>query len=234
MKPETAPVYGFLKRPSLVDFPGHLSAVLFLSGCNFRCGFCHNATLLADDRGGVSWDRLRKKCESWKDQWVDGAVISGGEPTLSDQLIPLIEFLRGYGWSIKLDTNGSRPGVLRKCIDLVDYVAMDIKAGLSRYPEITGYQRTDDIMESISIIMSGPAEYEFRTTVLDRIHTDAQMDEIGNMIRGAKKYVIQPFVPKDNLPSEGFRTMPRTAPARLDTVGAIVEDAALEVCIRGS
>ena len=151
----------------------------------------------------------------------------------SFQLWPLPKTGRIPG-AIKLDTNGSRPGVLRKCIDLVDYVAMDIKAGLSRYPEITGYQRTDDIMESISIIMSGPAEYEFRTTVLDQIHTDAQMDEIGNMIRGAKKYVIQPFVPKDDLPSEGFRTMSRTAPARLDTLGAIVEDAALEVCIRGS
>lgn len=234
MKTDTSPVYGFLKQPSMVDFPGHLSAVLFLSGCNFRCGFCHNAALLAEDRGGVSWDRLKKKCASWQDEWVNGAVISGGEPTLSDQIIPLISFLKEYGWAIKLDTNGSRPSVLRECVDLVDYVAMDIKAGLSLYPELTGCRNTDSIMESIAIIMSGSVEYEFRTTIIDEIHTDAQMQEIGSMIRGAKKYVIQPFVPRDNLLAESFQSIPRTASERMNALGAMVADVASEVCISGT
>ena len=233
MDADVSPVYGHLRNPSMVDFAGHMSAVFFVSGCNFRCGFCHNADLMHQAETGLRWDYLEHVCQTFLANWVDGAVISGGEPTLSDALDRLIALFRRMGWAVKLDTNGSRPDVLRACMDRVDYVAMDIKAGLSGYPDLTGFEDTGRLRESVTLVQQNARDYEFRTTVIEPFHTDAQMHEIGSLIKGARRYVLQPFVPRDNLPDEALSAVPRTSQPRMQQLKEIMSAYADEISVRG-
>lgn len=229
-----SPIYAFLEKPSMIDYPGRLCGVFFTSGCNFSCGFCHNAPLMGKKQKGVPWSRLDEICRKFKKEWVDAVCITGGEPTLSADLIDLIQFFRGYGFKIKLDSNGALPGVLKQCIPLVDYIAMDIKAGLSGYPELTGFTRTENIAESVKLIMSSGIEHEFRTTVIEPFHTDDQIREISELIRGAQRYCIQPFIPKDNLPDLRLRDTLRTTPARLRRIEQLMKPFIKEIVVRGA
>lgn len=229
-----SPVYAFLEKPSMIDYPGYLCGVFFISGCNFSCGFCHNTPLMGKKQKGLPWSRLDEVCRKFKTEWVDAVCITGGEPTLAADLVRLIEFSCGYGFKIKLDSNGGRPEVLKKCLPLVDYVAMDIKAGLSGYPELTGFTQTEKIAESVRLIMSSGVDYEFRTTIIEPFHTDEQMREIGELINGAKRYRIQPFIPKDNLPDLRLREAKRTTPARLRRIEQLMKPFVQEIIVRGA
>jgi pyruvate formate lyase activating enzyme len=218
----------------MIDYPGCLCGVFFISGCNFSCGFCHNAPLMGKKQLGLTWNRLDEICRKFKKEWVDAVCITGGEPTLAADLIQLIEFFRGYGFKIKLDSNGALPDVLKECLPLVDYIAMDIKAGLSGYPELVGFTRTEKIAESVKLIMSSGIEHEFRTTIIGSFHTDEQMHEIGGLIQGAKRYCIQPFIPKDNLPDPRLRETKRTPPARLRLLEKLMKPYVKEIIVRGA
>lgn len=229
-----SPIYAFLEKPSLIDYPGQLCGVFFISGCNFSCGFCHNAPLMGKKQKGIPWSRLDEICRKFKTEWVDAVCITGGEPTLSPDLVELMGFFRSYGFKIKLDTNGARPEVLKECLPMIDYVAMDIKAGFSGYPELVGFTPTEKIAESVNLIMSSGKEYEFRTTVIELFHTDEQMIEVGKLINGAKRYCIQPFIPKDNLPDPHLRDTKRTPPARLRRIEQLMKPYVQEVVVRGA
>jgi pyruvate formate lyase activating enzyme len=183
---------------------------------------------------GLPWSRLDEICRKFKTEWVDAVCITGGEPTLAADLIQLIEFFRGYGFKIKLDSNGALPNVLKECLPLVDYVAMDIKAGLSGYPELVGFTRTEKIAESVKLVMNSGKDYEFRTTVIEPFHTDDQMREIGELIKGAKRYSLQAFVPQDTLPDPRLRETKRTTPARLRQIEALMKPFVHEVIVRGA
>ena len=216
MKPEAydpatgTSIYAFQKNPSLSDYPGCLSALFFVSGCNFDCGFCHNPALLRRRQNGLTPERLHAACDRFRADWVEGAVISGGEPTLAEDLPELIAVFKAYGWRVKLDTNGSRPDVLAKCLPDVDYVAMDIKAGLSMYPGLTQFNDPGAIVKSVALVKEHAADYEFRTTVIEPFHDDTQMREIGDLIQGAKRYILQPFVPRDDMTHPVFSKLART------------------------
>lgn len=230
---DLSPIYAYLQNPSMVDFAGRLAAVFFTTGCNFKCGFCHNATLMGTPRPGMTWGKLRKGCRRFANDWVDGAVITGGEPTLSPELPELIRFFKKLGWSVKLDTNGSNPELLATCLPLVDYVAMDIKAGLSGYPALTGFDDVESLQKSIDLIKESAPDYEFRTTVIESFHDDDQMIEIAGLVAGARRYVVQPFVPSEELPGAVYREAARTSAGRLDTVVELVSGYADEVTVRG-
>lgn len=230
---EVSPVYAVLENPSMIDFPGHLCGVFFVSGCNFGCGFCHNATLMGGRRPGLSWERLERLCNGFREQWTDAACITGGEPTLADDLPALIDFLRRFGFLIKLDSNGSCPDMLRKVLPRIDYIAMDIKAGLSGYPALTGFSETDRIRESVRLIMGSGIAYEFRTTLIPSFHTDEQLLEMAELVRGAECFCLQPFIPQDHLPDEPLRTEARTTPQRLREAGEIFRPFVKQVKIRG-
>jgi pyruvate formate lyase activating enzyme len=233
--PDTpSPVYAMLEKPSLIDYPGHLCGVFFTSGCNFTCGFCHNAALMGRPQAGLPWSRLDELCRALRKEWAEAICITGGEPTLSADLLQLIRFLRTYGFLIKLDTNGGRPEVLRECLPLVDFVAMDIKAGLSGYPELTGFTQTEKIVESVQLIMASGRDYEFRTTVIEPFHTDDQMREISTLIQGARHYSLQPFIPQETLPGFAFRTLKRTTPARLRAIESLMKPFVHELTVRGA
>lgn len=229
----TTSVYAFLRNPTLVDYPGRLAATFFISGCNMRCGYCHNPDLLQTRKSGLSRGRLEEACARFRDQWVEAAVLTGGEPTMAPDLPSIIAFFKSFGWAVKLDTNGSRPEVLREVIGQVDYVAMDIKASPGRYAELTGFAHPERLCESIRLIQDLATDYEFRTTLLDPFHDDAQIMEIAELVRDARRYILQPFVPKDEMPDPAFQKLSRTSPERLRQAAALVSGSAREVLVRG-
>ena len=230
-----SPIHAYLEKPSMVDYPGRFAAVFFTSGCNFACGFCHNAELMAKRRAGLSWNQLESACKGFRRAWVDSIVLTGGEPTLVDDLSGLLRFFKDrFGFAIKLDTNGSNPDRLAECLPLVDYAAMDIKCGLDAYPDHTGFAESEKIKTSIALIRSQAKEYEFRTTVMESIHADEQMDEIAELVDGSQRYALQPFIPRDHLPGKRYRTLPRTSSKRLHELRERMEGCAKEILVRGA
>lgn len=218
----------------MIDFPGTLCAVFFLSGCNFNCGFCHNSTLMGKKQKGLPWKRIEEVCQKFKRDWTDAVCITGGEPTLSGDLVELIRFFRNFGFKVKLDSNGGRPDVLKKCLPLIDYIAMDIKTGPSGYQEIAGFSDTAKIKESVDLIMASGVDYEFRTTVIEPFHTDELMKEAGEFIRGAKCLGLQAFIPSDTLPDPKYRTLKRTTPERLRHLEKLMAPYVDNVVVRGA
>ncbi|MEI6891629.1 MAG: anaerobic ribonucleoside-triphosphate reductase activating protein [Pontiella sp.] len=231
---DTSPIYAYLEKPSLVDYPKHFAAVFFTSGCNFNCGFCHNIALMGRQKPGLSWDKLDAACTKFKKDWVNGVVITGGEPTCTDHLTAFIHFLKKFGFAVKLDTNGSNPDLLAQVIPLVDYVAMDVKIGRSGYAQLVGFPDVGKIKTSVDLIKSHAKDYEFRTTVIETIHSNEQMDDIAKIIAGSKRYALQAFIPRDTLPVEKFRTLPRTTSARLNELKTRMTGCAEEILLRGA
>lgn len=228
-------VYGYLEKPSMVDYPKRLAAVFFTSGCNFSCGFCHNASLMAKVQAGIPWGNLEQATMKFRKDWVNGVVITGGEPTCTEDLLELIHFFKErFGFAVKLDTNGSNPDRLAECLPLVDYVAMDIKCGFSAYHDVVRFPDTDKIQHSIDLIRTQSADYEFRTTVIEAIHTDEQMDEIKETVRGSKRYALQAFIPREELPGAEYRNLPRTTAARLHQLRDRMAGCADEILLRGA
>jgi pyruvate formate lyase activating enzyme len=189
---------GGLEKNSLIDFPGKLSSVIFFSGCNFDCPYCHNPALATGCRphsGALNFEEICSFLEARRG-FLDGVVISGGEPTLQTDIIDACTRIKQLGYAVKLDTNGSRPGVLRGLIEagLVDYIAMDLKTDPLLY---TSYiQRNcdpDPIFASIRIIMDSGVDYEFRTTCVKPIVTRQTIENILQRIQNAKLYVLQHF-----------------------------------------
>jgi pyruvate formate lyase activating enzyme len=222
-----------MRNPSLVDFPGRMAAVFFVTGCNFRCGFCHNAPLLATAREGYTWEQLGDACARFRRQWVEAVVLTGGEPTLAPALDETLRFFRDRGFEVKLDTNGSRPDVLAAALEQVQCVAMDVKCSLPRYPEFVGFADTTAIARSIGLLLAGQTPYEFRTTVIEAVHDDAELQAMGETVRGAAHYAVQAFIPRDDLPDPRMRTMPRTRPQALRHAAAVLTPYVTSVEIRG-
>lgn len=234
MYSERSPIFGMLSNPSMMDFPGCLSAVLFTTGCNFRCGFCHNAPLLGVRKQGYTWEELEKACRRLKKNWVKGVVITGGEPTLWENLGETLEFFRVRGFRVKLDSNGSRPDALKTVLPLVDYVAMDVKCRIERYPDFVSFSDVAAIRSSISLIMKEAPAYEFRTTVIEDVHDEDEIRAIGESIRGAELYALQAFIPRDDLPDETLRNKPRTRPQILESLGKTAGEYVRKVTLRGN
>jgi pyruvate formate lyase activating enzyme len=192
------PIKG-IQKTSLIDYPDRLSAVLFVGGCNFRCPFCHNKELVLgpEKLPDISEEEVLEFLKSRK-EWVEGVVITGGEPCLYKELPFFIEKIKKLGFSVKLDTNGTNSVMIRQLIKsgYLDYIAMDIKAPPAKYAAAAGVSGgLIDVRESVKDIMNSGLSYEFRTTVVPRIHTEEDIIEIGQWLKGAEKYVLQQFRP---------------------------------------
>lgn len=187
-----------LQKLTLLDFPGHTACTVFTGGCSWRCPFCHNAGLAADPASQpvIPEAELFSLLEKRRGL-LDGVAITGGEPTLQKDLPEFIRRIREKGFAVKLDTNGTNPAMLRELLErrLVDYVAMDIKAGPENYPTVTGtvHCRLDAVRESAALLLSGDVDFEFRTTVVKELHTDGDFLAIGSWLRGEEKYFLQGF-----------------------------------------
>jgi len=184
-----------IEKSSFIDYPNNICSVIFTGGCNFRCSYCHNSSAVnnigdtIDEEEVINFLKKRKK-------FVDALCISGGEPTLQNDLYKFICRVKEQGFLIKLDTNGTNPNLLRRLIDekLIDYVAMDIKAPLYKYSSVTQTNiNLHDIEESINILLENKVDYEFRTTICKELLNVEDIKTIANELKGCKTYVLQNF-----------------------------------------
>ena len=198
-----------LQKLTLLDFPDRMACTLFTFGCNFRCPFCHNASLVLADRAD---DSVMPEEEfftflSRRRGMLEGVCITGGEPTLQPDLEDFISRIKDMGYAVKLDTNGYRPAVLRRLVEagLLDYVAMDIKNSLPRYGETVGIARFDTapIEESMDYLMEGRVPFEFRTTLVRGLHTPEDIRAMGRRLAGPEAFFLQTFKDSGDLIAGG-------------------------------
>lgn len=196
---------GFMKQ-SFIDFPGEISAVIFTQGCNLNCWYCHNRSLIPynHEKLAYSLEHIYKFLESRKD-FIDGVVISGGEPTEQSDIEEVVLTLKKMGFKVKLDTNGTNPNVLAKLLPNLNYVAMDIKNSLQNYGKtVCKSVDIEKIKQSIDILINGSCDYEFRTTFSTDI-TLEDIEEIAKTIKNAKRYIIQTYNPQtENAPKQPY------------------------------
>ena len=205
-----------LQKLTLLDFPGRLACTVFLGGCNLRCPFCHNASLVLPrgDVSGMTADELLAFLQKRRGR-LQGVCVTGGEPTLCPDLPDLLRQIHLLGFEVKLDTNGTNPGMLRALLNegLVDYVAMDIKNSPARYTETCGGAEVlTQVKESAALLMESGVDYEFRTTLAHPLHTPEDMAAIGQWLQRldpqhkAGKFFIQPYVDRDSVLTTGLHT----------------------------
>ncbi len=191
-----------LQKLTLLDYPGKMACTVFTYGCNFRCGFCHNALLVTESNNdNISEDEFFSFLKK-RQGILDGVCISGGEPTLQSELKDFIIKVKSLGYSVKLDTNGSNPGLLKNLIEenLLDYVAMDVKNSLEKYSQTCGCEvNIENIKESVSIIMKSGIDHEFRTTTVREYHSTEDFKSIAQWLNGDSKYFLQHFEDSGNL-----------------------------------
>ena len=202
---------GGLQKMTLLDYPGKAACTIFLSGCNFKCPFCHNRDLVFIPERYEYFDvnDIMEYLEKRKGI-LDGVAISGGEPLLQENLHTLIERIRELGYQIKLDTNGAYPKRLKEVVEkrLVDYVAMDIKNSPDKYARTLGMNPEsfclDPIRESVEYLKSSNVEHEFRTTVVRELHTAEDLLEIGRWLGENETYYLQQYVDSGNVIQPGY------------------------------
>lgn len=227
-------IYG-LNKTTLLDYPGHVAATIFLGGCNFRCPFCQNGDLVLrpetqqviEDGEVYSFLEKRKGI-------LSGVCITGGEPTLEKDLPTAIKKIKEMGYLVKLDTNGYRPEVLRELLaeGVLDYIAMDVKNCMDYYGETAGYGSIDlgKIRESIYLIEGCGIEYEFRTTIVKELHSDENMIKLGKEIEGAKAYFLQGYQESGGVISPGFHGCTKM---EMEKKAALVREYVPNVQLRG-
>lgn len=200
-----------LQTLTLLDYPGKVACTVFTSGCNMRCPFCHNASLVCGEvppfmEKEEFFAFLKKRTGV-----LDGVCVTGGEPLLQEGLIPFLLEVKEKGFTTKLDTNGLLHDRLRAAVEAaaVDYVAMDIKNCKARYAETAGVPGLDlaPIEKSVQFLMEGKVDYEFRTTVVKELHNKADFGEIGRWLKGAKRYFLQSFKDSGDILSPGLSPM---------------------------
>jgi len=203
---------GFIKN-SLIDYPGKISSVIFFKGCNYRCPYCHNKTLVCgpgpmaspignmiDESFVLTYLEKRKKL-------IDGVVLSGGEPTLTRSLLRICKDIKNMGFLVKLDTNGSSPGILENLLyyGLIDYIAMDYKTSFNRYERyIANNADVEAVKRSIQIILDSKVSYEFRTTCAHPIVDQSAIHKMLPYIEGAHRFVLQRFIWSENILNPDF------------------------------
>ena len=198
---------GGIQKMTLLDFPGRVACTVFTVGCNFRCPFCHNASLVthpAEDALDTEeffafLDRRRGLLE--------GVAVTGGEPFAQPDILDFFRQIRARGFAVKADTNGSYPDRLRQAVEekLLDYVAMDIKNSPGKYAATAGLPAMPDgVKESAAFLLGGTQPFEFRTTVVDELHEPADFSAIGEWLAGEEAFFLQPFIDSGNLIGEGL------------------------------
>lgn len=196
---------GGLQKLTLIDYPGRISAVVFLSGCNFRCPFCYSSELVLPEKikkqpkisEKYFFDFLKER-----KGLLEGVVLCGGEPTLNKDLPSFAKKIKEFGYFVKLDTNGSNPKMLKEMIEknLIDYVAMDIKGPKGKYGEFNGNKADiKKIQKSIDILKQNIVDYEFRSTIVPTLHKREDVIEMAKWISGAKRYYLQSFLPEKTI-----------------------------------
>lgn len=229
-----------LQKLTLLDYPGKVACTVFTYGCNFRCPYCHNASLVLGDEGSsgnIAYLELKGITDFLQKRKgiIDGIVITGGEPTIQPGILDMLRILREYEISIKIDTNGSRPEIIESIIrqGLVDYIAMDIKASAGKYKKAAGIDDidVDSIYECISLIIKSGIDHEFRTTLVKGIHDIQDIKETAQSIKGADKYFLQQFRDSGDLIDP--RGLSAFTAEEMDMYAEAARQFVRTVCIRG-
>ena len=194
---------GGLQRVSLIDYPGLICATIFLQRCNFKCSYCHNPELVDTQlfQPCIKENEVLDFLNTRKGK-LDAMTITGGEPTIHDDLVPFIKKIKKMKFAVKLDTNGSQPQVIKTLLDekLLDFIAMDIKAPLEKYKSVVKVPVNSDLIkESIRLILKAKIQHEFRTTIVESQLEEKDILQIAELISGANSYVLQKFVPAKTL-----------------------------------
>lgn len=223
-----------LQKLTLLDFPEKLACTVFTPGCNFRCPFCHNASLVTHIDDEYIDEQEFFTFLSGRKGRLDGVCITGGEPTLEPDLKQFMSKIKELGFAVKLDTNGYDPDTLLDLINsgVVDYVAMDIKNSLEKYPLTVGLKSfdTEKIKRSISILLEGRVPYEFRTTVVKELHSAEDFYKIATLVNGTQNYFLQTFKDSGDLIGTGLSAATQD---EMQTFAQILSKNAVNVTIRG-
>lgn len=227
-------IQGFHKT-TLLDYPGHVAATVFTGGCNFRCPFCHNGDLVLHPTAQPKVTEEEVFAHLDKRRGIlEGVCITGGEPTLQPGLADFVNKVKALGYLVKLDTNGYEPAVLRRLLaeGVLDYVAMDVKASPENYAKAAGCPGLDftRIEESIGILKNCGIPYEFRTTVVQGLHTVSEFTAIGRLLEGSRAYYLQSFRENENVIQAGLGTFPEETMVKIKE---IMENYIGEVYLRG-
>ena len=197
-----------LQKTTLLDYPSKVAATIFTGGCNFRCPFCHNASLVihANSQDAIT-EEVIFSFLSKRRGILDGICITGGEPLLQKDIAEFCRKVKELGLLIKLDTNGSRPAELKALISegLIDYIAMDVKNSKELYAATSGIDGfPSEVEESVKLIMSCGIPYEFRTTVVKELHSKESIESLCQWISGAKQYFLQGFIDSGDIIDVGY------------------------------
>ena len=205
-----------LQKTTLLDYPGHVAATIFLGGCNFRCPFCHNMNIVDGCEDAITEEELLEFLKK-RAGVLEGVCITGGEPTINEELPELVKKIKNIDSTktllVKLDTNGTNPQMIEYLIGegLVDYIAMDIKSSEEEYHKAIGVDNKKDslsiissVKESIDIIINSDIDYEFRTTIVKQLHDKNAIKGIGQLIKGSRKHFIQSFKDSEYVEDHSF------------------------------
>ncbi len=233
---------GGLQKMTLIDYPRKVAATVFTVGCNFRCSFCHNPELVHGSQLIVHSNKQSEKLveeffEFLKTRQgkLDGVCITGGEPTLQPDLIEFIARIKKMDFAVKLDSNGTRPDILRELFEkkLVDYVAMDIKASLDNYQKVCGTKiDLERIKLSVDLIRNSGVDYEFRTTVVPGLHTVGEFKDVAKWLAGSKKYILQKYEDNGKILDETLTKRIAGKEIDLEKIKKIMEATIKDVFIR--
>lgn len=230
--------FKYLQKTTLLDFPGRIASILFVGGCNFRCGFCYNLNL-AQTPGiypDIEETEVLKKLIERK-KYVDSVVITGGEPLLYKEVLPFLQKLRENGFYIKLDTNGYNPLLLDSVIKqkLVDYIAMDLKAPIYKYSEITGIDINENLIkQSIAILKENTVPYEFRTTVWKNAFTGKDYNELLDLAKSSEIYYLQNFYQVNDSTEKNEQDYQPLTKAEIEPVLATAVAKGQKITLRGN
>ena len=197
------------EKLSLVDYDDNITTTLFTAGCNFKCPFCHNSSLVLTPKEAptIPWEEIKEYLAKRRSV-LDAVCVTGGEPTLMPDLVDKLKDIKSFGYKVKLDSNGSHPEVLKDVVSqgLVDYVAMDIKNSPEKYAMTAGTINIDfnKIRESTDFLIHGQIPYEFRTTIIDEYHNEKDFEEIGSWLEGASRYYLQRYIDNENCIKHGL------------------------------
>ena len=222
-----------MEKFSMVDYDGYIACTVFTKGCNFLCPFCHNSSLVTGEAAEIPQEEVFDYLSKRKGL-VDAVCITGGEPTLQKGLKEFIEKVRALGYKVKMDTNGTRPEVLKELLNegLLDYVAMDIKSDIEGYPDVIcvfDKSFVERVLESVRLLKASSIDYEFRTTAIAEYHSEKNYAKIADIVKGAKRFFIQKFKDgEDNLTQGLLHELPEEEARKfLATVAPVVGKAEL-------
>jgi len=210
--------FSAIQKTSLIDYPNRIASVLFTSGCNLRCPYCHNWRIVLDPKPPFLQEETALKILESRKKYVDAVVITGGEPTTHEDLPVFLRKLKEKDFAVKLDTNGFYPQILEESLPYVDYVALDVKTSLGKYVRL-GAKEVTPFLHTIEILRTGKVEYEFRTTVVPGFVDEEDIVAIGKMVKDTRNFVLQQFNPEDTL-DKTFKTV---KPYSVDTVTGFSE-----------